>query len=140
MRPNRSVHDNIVYAYSVDCEGRRLVLHTAFRDREPHEFTDVVFHEVVAHHFEHVLPGNILFDVEEMDVAALVKQNTKLLSDSWKYGWPDVEYRGDLTALVEALRAAARHGYLIRSSYGLSGWVLAGRCEWLPRTGPAALA
>ena len=58
-----SVHDNFVYAYSVDCEGRRLVLHTAFRDRPPQEFTDVVFRDVVAHHFEHVLPGNILFDV-----------------------------------------------------------------------------
>jgi hypothetical protein len=43
-------------------------LHTVFRDREPHEFTDIIFHDVMAHHFEHVLPGNILFDVEEADV------------------------------------------------------------------------
>ncbi len=50
MRPETSIHDNIVYAFSVDCEGRRLVLHTAFRDREPQEFTDVNFRDVVAHH------------------------------------------------------------------------------------------
>jgi len=56
MRPEPSVHDNIVYAFSVDCEGRRLILHTALRDREPQGFTDVIFRDVVAHHFEHVLP------------------------------------------------------------------------------------
>lgn len=140
MRPEPSIHDNIVYAYSVDCEGRRLVLHTAFRDREPHEFTDVVFREVVAHHFAHVLPGNILFDVEESDVAALVQENEQLLADSWRYAWPPVEYHGDLTALVEALRAASVRAYSIGSSYGLSGWILAGSCERVSHGEPAKVA
>src|SRR5438105_7712303 len=99
MPPEPSVHDNFVYAYSVDCEGRRLVLHTAFRDREPHELTDVVFRDVVAHHFEHVLPGNILFGVEEADVGPLVRGNAGLLADSWRYGWRPVDYHGDLAKL-----------------------------------------
>jgi hypothetical protein len=133
MQPAPSVHDNFVYAYSVDCEGRRLVLHTTFRDREPPEFTDIVFRDVVAHHFEHVLPGNILFDVVEADVAAVVRDNERLLAESWRYGWPPVEYRGDLNALVEALKASSVRAYTIDSSCGLSGWVLAGACERLSR-------
>jgi hypothetical protein len=140
MRPAVSVHDNLVYAYSVDCEGRRLTLHTAFRDREPHEFTDVVFVDVVAHLFEHVLPGNILFDVEEAEVDSVVRDNAALLADSWRYGWPPVEYDGKLDALIEALKAASVRAYVIGSSYGLSGWVLAGKCERVPRGQPATVA
>lgn len=137
MRPTPSVHDNVVYAYSVDCAGRRVVLHTAFQDREPQEFTDVVFHDVVAHHFEYVLAGNILFEVEEADIAAVVQDNAQLLADSWRYGWPPVEYQGDLIALVAALKASSVHAYEIGSSYGMSGWVLAGSCERVSRDRPA---
>src|SRR5262245_26150291 len=140
MPAEPSVHDNFVYAYTVDCEGRRLVLHTAFRDHEPQEFTDVIFREVIAHHFEHVLSGNILFDVELYDVAALVRENEQLLADSWRYGWPPVEYDGDLDALVEALRAASVQAHLVRSSYGLSGWILAGSCDRVSRGEPARVA
>ena len=110
MRPEPSVHDNIVYAYTVDCEARRLVLHTVFRHREPNEFTDVVFREVVAHDFSHVLAGNILFDVGESDIATLILQNKELFAESWRYGWPPVDYNGDLNVLLKALRAASVRG------------------------------
>ena len=140
MRAEASVHDNFVYAYSVDCEGRRLTLHTAYRDREPHEFTDVVFRDVVAHHLERVLPGNILFDVEEADVAAVVRDNEHMLAESWRYGWPPVEYRGDPGELVKALKASSVRAYTVSSSYGLSGWVLAGACERVTRGQRAKIA
>src|SRR5690348_10224977 len=121
MRPRPSVHANFVYAYAVDCENRRITLHTAFRDREPHEFTDVVFHEVVAHRFDHVLAGNVLFDVEEVEVASLVNDNASLFAESWRYGWPSIEYGGNLGVLADALKAASIRAYSISSSYGLSG-------------------
>lgn len=140
MRPEPSVHDNFVYAYSVDCEGRRLTLHTAYRDREPNEFTDVVFRDVVAHQFEHVLPGNILMDVEEVDVAVLVRENQRVLAESWRWGWPPLAYRGDLGVLVEALRTSSVRGYEIQGSYGMSGWVLAGACDRVTRGEPARVA
>jgi hypothetical protein len=136
MRPEPSVHDNFVYAYSVDCEGRRLTLHTAYRDREPQEFTDVVFREVVAHQFEHVLPGNILLDVEEADVADVVRENGRLLAHSWRYGWPPVEYRGNLDTLIDLLKGSSVRAYTVGSSFGLSGWVLAGSCERVARREP----
>lgn len=140
MRPERSVHDNVIYAFSVDCERRRIVLHTAFRERDPHEFTDVVFRDVVAHQFEHVLSGNILFDVERTDVEQVVRDSADLLSDSWRFGWPPVEYNGNLDILVSTLKAASVGAYLIRSSYGLSGWVFAVECERLSRSERAGIA
>lgn len=74
--------------------------------------------------------------MEEIDVAALVQDNGALLADSWRYGWPPVEYRGDLTLRVQMLRAGSVRAYSISSSYGLSGWVLAGAAERLPRPVP----
>lgn len=70
----RSVHDNNVYAYAVLCEHRRIVLHTEYRHGDPEEYTDVVFDGVVAHHFEDVLDGNILFDVGEVDPERIVTE------------------------------------------------------------------
>jgi hypothetical protein len=139
MQPALSVHDNTIYAYSVDCEHRRLVLHTAFPGHESAEYVDLVFRDVVAHHFEHVLPSNILFDVKETEIAAVVRENEHLLADSWRYGWPPVEYDGNLAVLVETLNAASARAYSIGSSYGLSGWVFAGSCERVSRSEPARL-
>ena len=135
-----SIHDNDIYGYTVDCEGRRLVLHTAFRDRAPIEYTDIVFGDVLAHHFEHVLAGNILFDIEESDIATLVQDNKDLFADSWRYGWPPVEYNGDLNRLAYALRAISTRAFTIESSYGLSGWVLATTCDRVSRKDPATVA
>lgn len=115
-------------------------MHTAFRGREPHEFTDVIFREVVAHHFEHTLPGNILFDVGEAEIDTVVRANAGIFGESWRYGWPPFEYGGDLNLLVAALKAASVRAYSIDSSYGMSGWVLAGNCERLSRDVAAKVA
>jgi hypothetical protein len=139
MKPTFSVHDNIIYAYVVNCEQRKLTLHTAFRDREPFEFTDLIFHEVVAHFFEHVLPGNILNDVEETEVASVVHAHAAVLMESWRWGWPSMEYHGDLAVLTAALEAQEVRAYWINSSYGLSGWVLAGSCEQFTRNQQAQI-
>lgn len=137
MQSELSVHDNQVDGYVVDCPGRRIVLHTSFRYREPHEFTDIVFEHVLAHVFEHVLPGSILYDVQEVSLDQLLRENTALLEASWRYGWPPIEYRGDLRALAAELSARSVRAYSISSSYGLSGWVLAGSCERRKGQGPA---
>lgn len=70
MKPD-SVHDNWLYAQTVDHERCRIVLHTVYPHVEPHEFTDIVFEGVKAHHFEKQLvgpgpnPSNVLLDVME---------------------------------------------------------------------------
>ncbi len=137
MQGERSVHDNLIYAYVVNCEQRELTLHTVYHDRDPAEFTDIVFREVVAHSFEHVLPGNIVFDVEEVEVPSIIEEHSELFQDSWKWGWPPIEYRGDLNVLAAKLKQQQTRAYLIGSSYGLSGWVFADSCERVARESKA---
>ena len=140
MQPERSVHDNFLTGYTVDCEGRRITLHTVYRDREPFEYTDVLFHDVFAHRFEHGLEGNIRFDVEETNLAALVQGDAELFTKSWRYGWPPFEYNGDLEQLVRSMQAASARAFEISASYGLSGWVIARSSERVARGSPERVA
>ncbi|HSI34962.1 MAG TPA: hypothetical protein VK986_15340 [Tepidisphaeraceae bacterium] len=135
----RSVHDNVVYAYAVDCEGARVVLHTEFQDREPREWTDVVFRGVVGHHFQYALAGNVLCDVVEEELDAFVQDNARLLAQSWRHGWPEVEYRGELGRLPEVLRERHVRAYRVQASHGLGGWVLAEGCERVGREARAGV-
>jgi hypothetical protein len=128
-----SVHDNFVYAYIVECEDRRIVLYTHFRDGSANEYTDVIFTGVVAHHFECVLPGNILFDVDEIPCRQIVEQWAALFAAQKNYGWPDAISYGGAEDLIRALEARAARGFQISSSYGLGGWVLATAMEFRPR-------
>ena len=132
----RSIHDNNVYSYIVDCESKRIILHTSYRNAEPHEFTDAVFTDVVAHYFEYVLPGNILFAIEEVDLDAVLVENSELFENSWRYGWPNQDYKGDLDRLANWLRGHSVKGFKLQSSYGLSGWVLAREYELRERDKP----
>jgi hypothetical protein len=124
-----SVHDNFVYAYRVECEARRIVLHTRFRDSSPEEYTDVIFTGVVAHHFEHVLEGNILFDVTEIPLRDIIETSAALFAAGKNYMWPDgIDYR-DVEELIRILEGQGACGFEISSSYGMSGWVIAGAMD-----------
>ena len=103
-----SVHDNFIYAYAVHCEQRRIVLHTEFRDRPPVEHTDVIFSDVVAHHFESVLSNNILFGIEEVDPSNIVMASADLFAHQKSYGWPEGFEYGDVQELISFAQPAWR--------------------------------
>lgn len=120
-----SIHDDIVYAYSVDCENRRIALHTRFANGSRTEYTDVIFTGVIAHHFKHVLAHNILFDVTEIPVRGIVTDAAALLAAGKSYCWPDgIEYR-DAEELIRILEGRGARGFEVSASYGMSGWVIA---------------
>ncbi|WP_035608690.1 hypothetical protein [Haloferula sp. BvORR071] len=67
-----SLHDNWIYAHQVDHDSGVIALRTVFPHTEPHEFTDVIFEGLLAHHFQNQCMGlggpyplNVLFDIEE---------------------------------------------------------------------------
>jgi len=124
MAQEISVHDNHLVAYTVLAKEHKIVLQTEYRDREPPEFTDVVFDEVLAYHFENDLFGTIIFDVKEVDLTELLKENTTLFDNGWRYGWPRgwEKQKEDITDFVIRMDMRA---YEISASYGMTGWVLA---------------
>ena len=126
MPPELSVHDNSVVAYEVLAKEKKIVLHTECLDRESHEFTDIVFEEVLAYDFENDLFGTIIFDVKEVDLSVLLKEKAAMFEGGWRYGWPRGWERDkeDIEVFVRRLEMRA---FELSSSYGMSGWVLARR-------------
>ena len=129
------VGDRILYAYTVEAEAQRLTLHTEFRAlaAPEHRLLDVVFHDVLAHHFECVLPGNVLFDVEEVEARTVYEKHRALFERLKNYGWPPLEYDTPRD-LFAKLAAAQIRTFDVASSCGLDGWVFAKRLELRPRT------
>jgi hypothetical protein len=47
---------------------------------------------MVAHHFECVLPGKILFDITAAEPGEIVPRSAELFARQKNYGWPGVGY------------------------------------------------
>ncbi len=128
----RSIHDNNVYAYLVQCEQKRIVLHSEYKDGPSIEFTDVIFSGVVAHHFENVLNGNILFDITEVEIEQIVQRWADLFARRKNYAWPVVYDTPE--ELISFLNLQRIKGFEIGSSFGMTGWVLAENMELRERS------
>src|SRR5439155_16532339 len=95
-----SVHDNILYGYTVVADQNQsrsytITLYTEFLDSPPAEYTNVVFTGVVAHHFESELPNSILFDIEETDLERTYIDDQELFERLKNYGWPYIYTTSD---------------------------------------------
>ena len=124
-----SIHDNRVVSYEVDGEQRRIVLHTrSGGEREPIEFTDLIFEGVFAYHLEHDNFGNVLFGIEELPVAQLVSQEHRLFEEGSKWAWPG-PWNESPEASIAYLTSRRAKAFEISSSYGLDGWVVAESCR-----------
>lgn len=114
MSGEASIHDNHILSYTVDCQGRQIILCTVYPHAEPPERTNIIFLGVVAHHFERGDMVTILFDVQEVSPEQVYADYGDMFERNKDYGWPEAQRD------TEAVK-----GFLISSSYGLEGFVLA---------------
>ncbi len=119
-----SIHDNRVTSYLVDGEQRCIVLHTVFEDRGPKERTDAVFEGVLAYQFENDNFGNILSGVAEVSAESIFQDSRQLFVEGESFCWPGSWNKSEAECL-SYIHSCGVDGYLVCSSYGLSGWVLA---------------
>ncbi|KAA5541923.1 hypothetical protein FYK55_17150 [Roseiconus nitratireducens] len=133
-----SVHDNWVYAQSVDHERCHIVLHTVYPHAEPPEYTDILFEGVVVHHFEQQkvgpgpYPANVLFDVKESDPVFMLGQYSELLARTKNHGWPVTRYDGT-EDLASQLSAGGAKCFVVHGTCGLHGFVFAASVEFRRR-------
>lgn len=88
-----SVHDNFLVSYEVLCEKREIRLHTEYRDvalDASYEYTDVIFKDVFAYHFQQDTLMNIIFDIEEVAVTDILSDDKTLFEAGRPYGWPRI--------------------------------------------------
>jgi hypothetical protein len=136
----RSVHDNRIIRYLVDSEHRRIVLYTKFDDeRDPPEFTDIVFEGVLAYHFEGDNFDNIIFSVEESSLSKLMSENRELFIRGRDYHWPG-SWNESPEAALHYFESEGGRAFAISSSYGMAGWVVAQECRLEAPEGDATRA
>ena len=119
----RSVHDNFVLSYTVDCEGCSITLHTEYRDRgEPFEKTDVRFERVIGYLVRDGL-GGILFDIEEDSIDRILEEHSADFTWGAKYGWPWSDAGG--LAPRDYLKANGGKVFRIQGQNCFDGFVIA---------------
>ncbi len=119
-----SVHDNILLSYSVLADKQKIHFHTEFRDREPPEFTDIMFDGVIGYHFERDNFQTIIFDIDETDVEVIYAEDRELFETGRKFCWPGPWNKSDESVLTYLIENEIK-GFYLSSSLGMVGWVLA---------------
>jgi hypothetical protein len=120
-----SIHDDQLVSYDVQCEKRTITLHTEYRvEDKPTEFTNVVFEGVQGYHFENDAFGNIIFDVSNVPVEQFLAEYGNEMSELYRMNGSPT-WAADLVSAPECLREQGIKAFILSSSLGLSGWVLA---------------
>ena len=117
------IHDNIIKSYFVDFENKNIVFNTIYHCNDVQETTKITFNNVIAYFFKNELNGSIIFDIEETSLECFINDNKNILDTEKIYGWP-FSYK-DEEDLIKILNKNKQKYYVINSSYGLNGWVLA---------------
>jgi hypothetical protein len=120
-----SVHDNRLISYDVRCEERTITLRTEYHaENKPTEFTNVVFEGVEGYHFANDAFENIIFDVVEVPCEEFLTEYGAEISELYRMtGSP--KWATDMDSAAIMMRAQRVNGFVLSSSLGLSGWVLA---------------
>lgn len=122
-----NIHDNIVASYEVNLKERKLIIRTEYDYENENRCVDILFLDVLAHYFENELSNSIILDIIESDVQRFLGDNRNMLMQRKNSCWP-VDY-DTVEQLSETLQADKYSYYVIQSSYGLRGWVLARQFE-----------
>ena len=121
-----SIHDNLLVSYAVQCETRTITLRTEHRAPEKAtEFTDVIFEGVQGYSLQNDAFGNIIFDLESVPVEQLLTAFGAEISESYRAAGSPGPWAANLDSAQEYLHQRGIKGFLLSSSYGLSGWILA---------------
>jgi hypothetical protein len=125
-----SLHDDFLISYEVNCETRQIKLHAKRDPRVPagnEERMDhtIVFNGVEGYQFENDAFGNIIFSLDAVPVARILATYGSRIAESYRMAGAPDSWAADLESATEALTAKGVQGFILSSSYGLSGWVLA---------------
>jgi hypothetical protein len=128
-----SVHDNLLVSYEVQCDARTILLRTEHRVKnEPTEFVNVIFKGVEGYRFENDAFGNIVFDVETIAIDQFLKEHGREISESYRMAGAPGPWAANLETASGHLLVQAIQAFILSSSYGLSGWVLAREISIFP--------
>jgi len=137
-----SFHDDYIVGYEVDCEVRQIKLHIKSASSVANQagVSTVVFTGVEGYNLENDAFGNIVLDLETVTTTAFVSQHRDELAESFRISGAPGTWASDLDAAPRVLSEQGLQAFVLSSSYGLSGWVLAREALVAPRDAVVASA
>ena len=120
----RSWHDYRLAGYRVDGERKELSLSLRRPDKVAGVDAELTFSGLLDYRFEHDLGINIVAAITESPIAPFVQENQALFAQEEKWGWPRA-WKGTAEKTVQQLASEKRRLWVLTSSYGLTGWVIA---------------
>ena len=118
----RSFHDGNVVSYEVQCEQRIIVLRVRATDQTIHTVT---FSGVEGYHFEHDAFGNIIDALEQVPFEQILSDQAAQIEESFRLSGSPGPWAHDLAIARATFSSQGVHGFVLSSSYGMSGWLLA---------------
>lgn len=115
------MHDYEVISYEINLKDEKIKLIAQLPGAKNQAY--LKFDGVLAHYFENELSGSIILDVVEETLTNFLSYNKNLLDERKNQAWP--MYYKEISQLEEKLKSENLKYYIIGSSYGLGGWVLA---------------
>lgn len=115
------MHDYEVISYEINLKDEKIKLIAQLPGAKNQSY--LKFDGVLAHYFENELSGSIILDVVEETLTNFLSYNKNLLDERKNQAWP--MYYKEISQLEEKLKSENLKYYIIGSSYGLGGWVLA---------------
>jgi hypothetical protein len=129
-----SFHDDYLVGYEVDCEAREIKLHIKPATWATQQNgSTVLFNGVEAYHFENDAFGNIIFDLEVVATATFVSEYRGELAESFRMCGAPSTWVSDPDEASRLLSEKGIQAFVLLSSLGLSGWVLAKEASVVPR-------
>jgi hypothetical protein len=125
-----SLHDDFLVSYEVNCETRQIKLYAKRDPRLPagdEERTDhtIVFIGVEGYQFDNDAFGNIIFSLDAVPVERILATYGSRIGESYRMAGAPDSWAADLASAPQVLAAKGIQGFILSSSYGLSGWILA---------------
>ena len=122
-----SLHDYEVSGYQVDDKAHtiRFILAPPKGSPNAGESVELVFGDVEGYFLERDLGTSIVLAVEEEPLLPFLSRNAERFAHRAQRGWPRF-WRGSAQGTASWLTSRGRRVWAISSSYGISGWVVAG--------------
>ncbi|MGX7149048.1 hypothetical protein [Enterococcus ureasiticus] len=118
-----SLHDYEILNYNINFKNSLLTMDVTNEDSNKR----IEFVGAIAHQFSDEIPYSIILDLDELDMKHFFSSNKDLLEEKKNSGWPLI--CSSVEELEKMLQESDIRYYVLYSSYGMTGWVLAERVE-----------
>lgn len=118
-----SLHDYEILNYNINFKNSLLTIDVTNDESNKR----IEFVGAIAHQFSDEIPYSIILDLDELDIKYFFSSNKDLLEEKKNSGWP-LMY-SSVEELEKMLQESDIRYYVLYSSYGMTGWVLAEQVE-----------